>query len=302
MGKDRLAIFAGLFAGLCFGIFWVPLRMLESAGLQTPWALAVFMVIPAVLCLPVAWHLRDDFRTGGTALIGGMLAGCAYALYAASLLYTEVVRAVLLFYLMPIWGFALGWLILGDRITWYRWLAIGLGIVGMVVIFADDTGLPLPRNLGDWFGLVSGIFWAVGCLLILNETRVRSAVHGVNFFLVGAVLALVVALVSTAQGRTDWPETEIVAGELIWFLPVAVLLILPAGFATVFAPTRLNPGVVGLLFMTEIAVAAVTAAIWSGERFGMREIIGLPLILSAGLVEPAVMSWRERRARFGGAA
>lgn len=300
LDTNRLAIFAGLYAGLCFGIFWLPLRMLEDAGLQAPWALAVFMVIPAVLCLPLAWRLRLDYVRGGRALIGGVLAGTAYALYAASLLYTEVVRAVLLFYLMPIWGFALGWLIIGDRITWYRWAAIGLGAIGMLVIFVDDTGLPLPRNIGDWFGLVSGMFWAVGCMLILNESRVRPAVHGVNFFLVGAVLAIGVALWSTRQGGATVPEGEVLRGALVWFLPVAVLLILPAGFATVFAPTRLNPGVVGLLFMTEIAVAAVSAAIWSGERFGLREMIGLPLILSAGLVEPAVMSWRDRRARSGG--
>ncbi|MEQ8896870.1 MAG: DMT family transporter [Roseovarius sp.] len=297
MHPDRLAVFAGLFAGLCFGIFWLPLRMLEQGGLEAPWALALFMVIPAVMCLPVAWHLRRDYLRGGRALIGGVLAGAAYAMYAASLLYTDVVRAVLLFYLMPIWGFALGWIILGDRITRSRWLAIGLGVVGMVVIFADDTGLPLPRNLGDWLGLASGMFWAVGCMLILNESRVRTATHGVSFFLVGAGLTVAVALWSTSAGHVQVPDAGALKAAALWFLPVALVLILPAGFATVYAPTRLNPGVVGLLFMTEIAVAAVTAAIWSGERFGIREVIGLPLILSAGLIEPAVMTWRDRRAR-----
>lgn len=302
MHPDRLAVFAGLFAGLCFGIFWLPLRMLEQAGLSAPWALVVFTVIPAVMCLPLAWHLRLDYVRGGRALIGGALAGAAYALYAASLLYTDVVRAVLLFYLMPIWGFALGWAILGDRITRSRWLAIGLGVLGMVVIFADDTGLPMPRNTGDWFGLISGMLWAVGCMLILNESRVRGATHGVNFFLVAAVLTVAVALWSTSQGMVPIPDWGAVRATLIWFLPAAVLLILPAGFATVYAPTRLNPGVVGLLFMTEIAVAAVTAAIWSGEGFGVREVIGLPLILSAGLIEPAVMTWRDRRRARAGRA
>jgi hypothetical protein len=65
-------------------------------------------------------------------------------------------------------------------------------------------------------------------------------------------------------------------------------LVLPAGFATVYAPTRLNPGVCGLLFMTEVAMAAVSAAIFADEPMGQREVIGLVLVLSAGLLEPAV--------------
>lgn len=297
MQSDRRAIYAGLFAGVCWGIYWLPLRLVEQAGLDAPWAMAVFTGIPALLCLPLAWRLRLDYARGGRALIGGLLCGVAYALYAASLLYTDVVRAVLLFYLMPIWGFLLGWLVMRDPITRSRWLAIGLGAAGMVVIFADDTGLPLPRNLGDWCGLVSGVFWAVGCMLVLTQTRVRIATQTVNFFIVAALLSMGVALFSTAQGAAAAPGWGPLRDLLPWFLPVAVILILPSGFASIFAPSHLNPGVVGLLFMTEIVVATVSAAIWSGERFGIREMIGLPLILSAGLVEPVAVTLRRNRRR-----
>ena len=36
-------------------------------------------------------------------------------------------------------------------------------------------------------------------------------------------------------------------------------------------------GLVGLLFMTEISVGAITAAIWSGDPFGWREVAGKAL-------------------------
>ncbi len=297
-GSDRMAVLAGLFSGLCWGIYWLPLRLVEQAGFDAAWAMAIFTFIPAVLCLPAMWMLRLDYVRGGRALLGGVLGGVAFALYAASLLYTEVVRAVLLFYLMPIWGFLLGWVMLGDRITWSRWLAIGLGLVGMTVIFAQDTGIPWPRNAGDWCGLVSGVFWALGCTLILTGGgRVRAATHTVNFFVVAAIISVVVALVATAQGRVPSPDMSALGGVMIWFIPLAILLILPSGFATIYAPSRLNPGIVGLLFMTELVVAAVSSALLSGEPFGMREMIGLPLILSAGLIEPVVMSVRQRRAQ-----
>jgi drug/metabolite transporter (DMT)-like permease len=47
----------------------------------------------------------------------------------------------------------------------------------------------------------------------------------------------------------------------------------------------LNPGVVGLLMMTEISVGAVTAAIWADEPLGTRELTGIALITVAGLSE-----------------
>ena len=199
MGQSaRLATFAGLFAGLGWGIFWLPLRVFEQAGLDAPWAMALFTGIPALVCLPLIWIFRSDYRNG-VALLGGILGGIAYALYAASLLYTDVVRAVLLFYLMPIWGFLLGWFVLGDRMTWYRWLAIALGVAGMAVVFADDTGLPLPQVWGDWFGLASGVFWAVGCTMILTENRVHIATQAVNFFVMAALVSGCVAVFCSSQ-------------------------------------------------------------------------------------------------------
>lgn len=289
----KIAVLAGLFAGLCWGIFWLPLRMIEEAGLDPPWAMAVFTAIPALMCLPVMWRLRHDYRQS-RALWGGLLGGVAYALYAASLLYTDVVRAVLLFYLMPIWGFLLGSLVLRDKMTWYRWLAIALGAFGMFVVFADGTGLPLPRVAGDWFGLISGIVWAVACTMILTETRIHVATQTSNFFFSAAIVSVTVACVATAQGIAEVPGRSEMGSMLVWFVPVCLLLILPGGFASIYAPSQLNPGLVGLLFMTEIVVAVVTAALWANEVFGTREALGVMFIMLAGLIEPILILGRKR--------
>ena len=57
------------------------------------------------------------------------------------------------------------------------------------------------------------------------------------------------------------------------------------------AKTQLNPGVVGLLFMTEISVGTTTAALFAGEPFGLREITGVILITLAGISEPIYQFW-----------
>jgi hypothetical protein len=47
--------------------------------------------------------------------------------------------------------------------------------------------------------------------------------------------------------------------------------------------------------MTEISVGTVTAALWAGEPFGLREITGVLLISIAGLAEsvPLPPAWRR---------
>ena len=48
----------------------------------------------------------------------------------------------------------------------------------------------------------------------------------------------------------------------------------------------LSLGLLGIIFMTEISVGASTAAIWAGEPFGTRKILGITLIPAAGLRKP----------------
>ncbi len=52
-----------------------------------------------------------------------------------------------------------------------------------------------------------------------------------------------------------------------------------------WAAQRIDSGRVGILLMTEVLAGAVTAALFSGESFGVMEATGTILILCAGLVE-----------------
>lgn len=68
-------------------------------------------------------------------------------------------------------------------------------------------------------------------------------------------------------------------------VPVIVILVIPPVIAVLFGAKVLSPGLLGIVFMTEISVGAITAAIWANEPFGTREALGVILITSAGLWE-----------------
>jgi len=285
MDARQGAMLAAVYAGVAFGVMWIPIRALEQAGLHGAWASLAFAGMPVLFVLPLYWRHRGEIRLAHwKGLLGGVLGGVAFGFYALALLYTDIVRAILLFYLTPIWGFLLGRLVLGEAITPIRWAAVLIGLAGIAVIFGIGEGLPLPGNAGDWIALAAGLVWAVASLLILIDEDVSVAVHGTSFFVFSTLLnGLAILLIGASVAV---PEMADIAGVLPWLLVVTLVLTVPAGFATIYGPTLLNPGVVGLLFMAEVAVAALSAALLSDEPFGTRETIGVLLVVGAGLLVP----------------
>ena len=82
------------------------------------------------------------------------------------------------------------------------------------------------------------------------------------------------------------------AAQLWWLVPTMIVVVMTGVYAALWGAPKLSPGLVGLLFMTEISVGAITAAIWSGDPFGMREVIGIVLISLAGILESVIDIWR----------
>ena len=82
------------------------------------------------------------------------------------------------------------------------------------------------------------------------------------------------------------PDIEQVLPALPLLLIFMALLVLPGTYASLWGPKYLSPGIVGLLFMTEIIVGAISVALLAGEPFGIRELIGVLLIAGASMLEP----------------
>ena len=276
---------ACIYSGITWGLFWIPLRMLDRAGIYGAWATILFYAVPLLFFLPyLVFRWNKILRCGLPLHLIGIASGTALALYADALIYTEVVRGLLLFYLTPVWSLILARIFLGEAITPPRMFAILLGLSGMLVILGIDVGVPLPRNIGDWMGLLGGLGWAVAAVLLRQDDGSHAMEFTLSYFFWGSVAAVIIA-VSPIAGDIELPAMSSVWDVLPWFSVVAVILVIPAAWAVIWGAPHLNPGVVALLFMIEVGVGTITAAIWAGEPFGWREFIGVVLIVLAGLTE-----------------
>lgn len=289
---ESRAKLACLYAGAVWGLFWIPLRVLEDVGLHGLWITVIYFLVPTVCLFPIAFWRWKQIQFGGVQLqITAMLSGLALLLYTMSIVYTDVVRAILLFYLTPIWGTLLARIYLQEAITLQRVFAMILAISGALTIFGLGIKFPLPQNFGDWMGLGAGILWAIASLRINIYKGYSANEMTLGFFFWSFIFAIVLALFFAPSYIPSIAQTLPALPLVLLFMAV---LILPGTYASLWGPKFLSPGVVGLLFMTEIAAGSISVALLSGELLGMREIIGIFLIAGASLIEPILSLIRRQ--------
>ena len=279
--KAKLAC---LYAGAVWGLFWIPLRALEDAGINGLWITVVYFLIPTICLIPIVLSRWQHVKQGGISLqLTTMLSGGALLLYSTSIVYTDVVRAMLLFYLTPIWATILARIFLGDLITPSRIIAMLMAILGMLTIFGLGARFPIPQNIGDWLGIGSGFLWAVAMVRIRMSESHSAVELTAGFFQWSLIFSAGAAFL---LAPSQLPKIEQVLPALPLLLIFMALLVLPGTYASLWGPKYLSPGIVGLLFMTEIIVGAISVALLAGEPFGIRELIGVLLIAGASMLEP----------------
>jgi drug/metabolite transporter (DMT)-like permease len=280
-----------------WGLFWIPLREFESAGLSAAWAGVGQFLTPCLVMLPMAvWLAVNGKPTGLGCWKTAIFTGGAFALYADSLLLTEVARALILFYVSPVWSTVLEIVLMKRRLTVARVLAIVMGLAGLYVILGGNGDLPLPRNVGDWLALLAGMSWAYGSTRVRLSPEVTLFENVFSFFTFAAVIGLAVALLPIdALGQP--PSTGETLNFLPWLLLITIGFLIPVVCMQLYAVKLVDPGRVGILFQSEVVLGVASAAILTDEPFGWQEAIGATLVVGASLTE--VLVNRPRSASAG---
>lgn len=280
---------AGLAAGglmvaaLISGLYWLPLRALAATGVTDLWACALIALVVVPACAPaIRRTLRLEGRAQRDLALIGLIVGTAFTCYTASLLLTDVVRALLLFYIAPVWSTLLELAVLKRRLTWRRSLALLLGAGGLWTILGAGWRFPMPENAGDWLALASGMLWSVGALLSFRRQDIDTGQQTAALAMGSLASALLLAAIGVGAGA---PTAAMVGESVGWLLPIALALTLPMWFLTLWGIRHLEPARATLVFMLEVCIGVLSAALLTEEPFGWREAIGMLLVLGAAAVE-----------------
>ena len=277
-------------SGALWGLYWVPVRHLEARGVGVVWTtLGLFVVGLALLAPILIRHPPARAVFTPRMLATGLLTGGAFVLYSVSLVLTEVVTAILLFYLSPVWATVLGRVLLAERLTGSRLTALALGLGGLWVVLGGESGVPLPRNPGDWCALIAGVMWAFGTLRVHQDSTISPIAHTASLFVGGAVVIAIISLLPAMAG----PAPVVTAQAAAIILILTVLSVVSA-WGILWGARLISPGRAGLLLMMEVITGLASAAVLAGEPFGMTQAIGSMLIVAAALVEVLPAAGRRR--------
>jgi len=268
-----------LLSVLVVGVLWTLTKaaFVYATPLWFAFSRAALASLAAMLLMAALGRLRWPARQDRVAVlaIGLLQIGAFFALahIALSLVpagRTAILGNVTIFWLVPfsVW-------LLGERVSKQRWLAAGVGLIGVGVMmgpWAIDWSAP-GAVFGHGLLLTCSLCWSLAILLTRIYPPRSPMVELIPWiFLVGALLILPVAL---------WREPDGGIGPGAWLTAAFIgLIAAPIGtWATVEAGRHLNAVVASVGFLMVPLVGLTLATTWLGEPLGWDLILGGALVV-----------------------
>lgn len=273
-----------LFNAMVWGLSWWPMRTLQAAGLHPLWSTALIFTLtslPISLARPQAW--RALFTQAPLWLIV-LAAGITNAAFNWGVTMGDVVRVVLLFYVMPLWAVLLAWAVLGERPTRSALWRVALAVGGAGLVLWPTSGQPVAAwQWVDGLGLLGGLSFACNNVLLRRLAGRDSAARGLAMFVGGAVVSAGLAL----AWHVPLPPLAQAGHWLPWAAGLG-LCFLASNLALQYSATRLPANVTAVVMITEVLWAS-GSALWLGAgTLHLALGLGGALILSAALLA----AWR----------
>jgi drug/metabolite transporter (DMT)-like permease len=264
-----------------WGVSWGPFRQLQAMGLHPLWstALIYLIAVAALVALrPAAWR---GFVTHPALWALLVAAGLTNVGFNWAVTVGDVVRVVLLFYLMPAWVVLLAWPLLGEKPTRGSLARLALALLGVVVVLkTPEAAWPWPQDLADWLALLGGLaFGLTNILLRRLHGTVPESQSMLAMFAGGALMAPLAAWLGMEQGVVS----GLPALDSVWPLWIAALslFILAGNVGLQFGAARLSASATSIIMLSEVLFASGSSVLLGASELSARVLAGGALIVLA---------------------
>lgn len=286
MKPTALPVVALLFNAFVWGVSWWPLRALHEAGVHPLWATAL-VYLAALVCMVLLMpaSARSFLRTPKLWLLA-VAAGLTNICFNWAVTLGDVVRVVLLFYLMPAWSVLLAWRLLGERPHFLALLRLLLAFAGVALVVLPP-GAPLARLVSglsatDFLAVAGGFCFALTNVFLRRFHDTPERERMVAMFSGGFLMAAVGAGVATATGLIGAPPAPAV-GWLLVAAGLALAFVL-GNFGLQYGAARLAAGTTALIMLSEVLFASVSSVLLGAAQLSPRMLAGGALIVLAALL------------------
>jgi len=287
-----LPALALLFNAFVWGVSWWPFRQLQEHGLHPLWATTLIYLVSLALLLAFKPHAWRGFAGQPLLWLLMAAAGMTNVGFNWAVTVGDVVRVVLLFYLMPAWTVVLAWPMLGEKPTPVSLVRLALAMAGVVIVLKNaESPWPVPESVADWLALAGGFSFALTNILLRKLQRVEAAPRILAMFGGGVLMAAGAGLLGVVLGFVAPPPIP----QMAW---AGVGLALSLGFlasnvALQYGASRMNAHATALIMLSEVVFASLSAVALGAAQMNVRTWVGGALIVAAA----AWSAWPAKQAQ-----
>ncbi|MDO8298553.1 DMT family transporter [Lacisediminimonas sp.] len=247
---------------LIWGLSWWPLKALQEEGWHPLWCTTLVFLLGTVAIAVAKPGAVAGVCRSPLLLVLGLAAGLTNGAFNWGVAVGDVVRVILLFYLMPIWAAIMARVLLKEKITTLVVVRIVLALTGAAIVLSPEGGgIPLPSNTGDWLGLFGGMAFALTNVMLRRAAHCERDSRALAMFAGSALVPGVFAALIATKGI----DASTSFGPQVWGLVMALgSAMLVANYALQFAAARLPVNTTSVVLLTEVVFAVVSSVLLIG--------------------------------------
>ncbi|WP_299948253.1 DMT family transporter [uncultured Ruegeria sp.] len=242
------------------------------------WFFAVFVIAVAARS-PGGLRVAAQTRQLGLQIFRGLLLAAEICVAVFSFTILGLIESQAVFICYPLLIAALSGPVLGEKVGWRRWAAIGVGCIGVLIILQPGVGVFNPWAV---IPLISALMFAVYGLLTRYVAREDST--ATSFFWTGVAGAVAM----TAVGVWFWEP--MISSDWLWMGLLCITGVL-GHWLLIKCYEMAEASAVQPFAYFHLMWSAILGITIFDEALRPAVVLGVALVIAAGLFT----LWRERR-------
>jgi len=278
-----LAVAALLLNALVWGVSWWPFKILEGQGLHPLWATALIYGLSLCVVFALRPQALRGWKQHPWLWLLLLSSGLTNVGFNWAVTIGDVVRVVLLFYLMPAWSILIAWWLLGEKPTRMAVLRLILALTGVAIVLKrPDIPWPVPESTADGLALMGGFCFALTNALLRKLHDSPEPARMLAMFGGGALMSTCTGLAGMGLGTiAPIPEVSLAWAPHLLALSLAFLM---GNLALQYGAAKLSAQTTALVMLSEILFASLSS-VWLGNaQLSAQTLWGGSLIVCAAIL------------------